>query len=829
MRRVWQVVGCGLVAALLARAADDDLTIARHALADKLYDVAERHAAAWLGQHTDARDGVSALQVLVQALAEEGRHAEVLVRLDAHADVVAAATDSGLFAFWRALAQLETGRIELAQQTALAVSADKTAPEYAAALRRVAARARMSAGDMDGALRLFAEVDRNDTKLNTRLANLLEWGTALEASGQFAAALAVIERQDHANGIGPAAEQGALLRAKLLQQFKRNADAEELLRHLAADTAASEAGRVRAWIDISGLAQTSGRTNEALIAARAAVKVSRAPDLRRAAAFRLGDLLLSGADTVDEGETRMKAFVREYPEAPDAREAQLRLAAALLRHGRFEHAASEYSVFMETFGDSPRDVEALTGRAQAFIGLGRFGEAANLFQKAHDTTTNRMLRAECLFRAADALLADNRPQQAAQAYRLVYNDYPTSSLALRALFQAADSLERGGDNAQAEKVFRLVSSVNTNGEFHVRAQLRLAALQSARDAVDEAVATYTVILNTTPDPLWRGEALLGRGRANYRAYRFEPALRDSGAAAETAPEVRDEARFLEVMNLYGLRRDEEARQAGIAFIAAFPQSLRLADMLLWLAKYEFNHDHYEAARDRCLEYVVRWPQGPWADAALLWAGRAAFRLTDYTRTVEIMARLWKEFPRSARLAEGRFLQADALVELARFDEAVLLFDEIITRYPESDWVTSAWGRKGDCLFSMGTETAGRFAEAMQAYREMTARRDATPEMLLQAEFKIGRCLEKLKRTDEATEQYYARVILRYIEDRSRGVWYDEAAATWFTRAAFQMADLLTQKGEVEAAVRVLQRVVQAGVPGQVEARQRLERMQNGGR
>jgi tetratricopeptide (TPR) repeat protein len=194
-----------------------------------------------------------------------------------------------------------------------------------------------------------------------------------------------------------------------------------------------------------------------------------------------------------------------------------------------------------------------------------------------------------------------------------------------------------------------------------------------------------------------------------------------------------------------------------------------------------------------------------------------------------MARLWKEFPRSPRLAEGRFLQADALVELARFDEAVLLFDEIVTRYPESDWVTSAWGRKGDCLFSMGTDAADRFAEAMQAYREMMARRDATPEMLLQAEFKLGRCLEKLKRTDEAMEQYYTRVILRFIEDRSRGIWYDEAAATWFTRAAFQMADLLTQKGQPEAAGRVLQRVVQAGVPGQVEARQRLERLQNGGR
>ena len=51
------------------------------------------------------------------------------------------------------------------------------------------------------------------------------------------------------------------------------------------------------------------------------------------------------------------------------------------------------------------------------------------------------------------------------------------------------------------------------------------------------------------------------------------------------------------------------------------------------------------------------------------------------------------------------MQADALCELARFDEAVLLLNEVIARYPESDWITPAWGRKGDALCAV---LAGRF-------------------------------------------------------------------------------------------------------------------------
>jgi hypothetical protein len=38
-----------------------------------------------------------------------------------------------------------------------------------------------------------------------------------------------------------------------------------------------------------------------------------------------------------------------------------------------------------------------------------------------------------------------------------------------------------------------------------------------------------------------------------------------------------------------------------------------------------------------------------------------------------------------------------------------------------------------------------------------------------------------------------------------------------------------QKNDIDAATRVLMRVIQAGVPGQIEARQRLERLQSSGK
>jgi len=341
--------------------------------------------------------------------------------------------------------------------------------------------------------------------------------------------------------------------------------------------------------------------------------------------------------------------------------------------------------------------------------------------------------------------------------------------------------------------------------------------------VDAAVTTYGAALAATTNDAVRLEALLGRGRANYRAYRFEAALQDF-TAASAAPSIDGEAHYWQVMSLYSLGRDDESYRAGEAFLKAFPQSPRLPDLLLWLAKTDYNRARLAEARERFSLYAERWPDGAWGDAALLWAGRAAFRLNDFTGAVEILGRLWKTYPESKRLAEGRFVQADALCELARFDEAVLLLNEVITRYPESDWVAPAWGRKGDALFSLGVDNPVRFEEAVAAYREMLGRRDLTPAMALQGEFKIARCLEKLKRNDEAVEQYYTRVILRFPEARTQGL-PDADAAVWFARAAFNAAELLIQKGDTAAAARILRRVADTDVPGQAEARQRLERLE----
>ncbi len=814
---------------LVSRAADEDLVAARNAVHDRLYPVAVTHARSYLNSvQTHPADGIEALQLLLQALAEQRQYGEMLTSLDASAAVVNAVPETGVFVFWRALALLELGKPRECIETAEAALAQKIVTENIDALQRLVARARLALGDTGAAYTIYAELDKRTTNSVTRAETLLEWAYALEKAGRVGDALAVLARQLELNTLGPATDAGRLTYGRLLAQQQRQADAEATLRTLGQNKAAEEFSRVQAWVEVSQLALAAGRTNDALAAARAANDLAVRPESRTLAAFQVADLLLANAATLDEGVTRMKAYVRAFPEGPMASAAQFRLAEALLRQARYEPAAAEYRVFLETFSDDhTREAIARAGLGAALFHLSRNGEAANMFLKACDCATNDLLRASCLFQAGDALLAAGQFRQAADTYRRVYTNYPYSTQAPLAMFQTADSLERAGDTDGALTAFTLAAQRCGRSDLAVQALLRLAALQASRALLDQAIETCSQVLGMTTNAAPRSEALMGRGHAHFRAYHFDVAASDFAAAGELQPALRADAEFWRTLCLYKLDRDEDARASALAFIGTYTNSTQLSEMVLWLAKFDYNRNRLDEASQRLLQYADTWPHGTWADAAVLWAGRVAFRRADYTNSVNLMSRLQREYPQSPRFAESRFVQGDALCMLARYEEAVLVFDEIISRYVDSDWVTPAWARKGDSLFALGSDKPARYDLAMKAYREVLGRRDAAPEMILQAEFKIGRCLQKKQQVDAAIDQYYSHVVLRYLDDRQKGIYYSEAASAWFVQAAFQAAELLEQKKQIDQAVRVLNRVVQSNAPGREEAQQRILRLRNG--
>ena len=811
-----------LMFAAFCCASAGELETAQAALQDRLYPIAQTHAEKVLHSASDPARSAAALLVLLEAQSLQGKSAEMLKTLTTYDAVIRLAPIPEAFCYWHAQALFNAGRpTETIREVESGI---KKASPYADALRRIGARAKQASGDQAGAFILFAEVDKTSTNALTRADNALEWALALDRAGRSDAAVDVLKTQAELGVQNVAMSDGALLRGRILMRMGRPSEATMLFNQLAMSERVAESARVQALLEMSVYTFDSGKTNEAIAYARSAYERAQQPETRRLAGFRLGDLLSSDLTTIDEAEKLVKSLVRDFPEATESMRAQLKLADSLLQAKRPERAAAEYRIFLETYPSSALDAQVLQGRGWALFQLGRFTESSSVFLRASELATNEEEITECRFKQGDALLADARYNDAALVYAKLAEDVPHSAYSGRALFQSADCLERAGLSAEACARYLKVAETYPDRDVAPKALLRLAALQAEANDYEKAVRTYTSLLESSKQKGVRVEAWMGRGKVHYRMYRFDAAMQDFASVAESEPKRRDEARFLLTLCLYGLGRDKEARAAGASFLLDFPESARLPDMMLWLGKFDFNHGKFADARRFFLEYVSRWPGNSWADAALLWAARAAFSETDFTGAVELVTRLVREYQQSLRLLEARLVQADALMELARFDEAVLLLDQITAQTQEGEWANAALLRKGDCLFALGANNEIRYKEALYAYRELLFQASLTPTLTLQLHYKVGRCLEKLKRLDEAIDEYYSEVMIRYQDERAHGVWQDETSTSLYVRSAFNAAELYEQKSQPEQAIRVLQRVIQAGVSGGDEARQRIERL-----
>jgi hypothetical protein len=118
----------------------------------------------------------------------------------------------------------------------------------------------------------------------------------------------------------------------------------------------------------------------------------------------------------------------------------------------------------------------------------------------------------------------------------------------------------------------------------------------------------------------------------------------------------------------------------------------------------------------------------------------------------------------------------------------------------------------------------RYRQALAAYRTLLREKALSPSLRIAAAFKVGRALEKLHLGAEAVDQYYVQVVTAYCDGLRDGTWYDADARTFFSRAAFVLADFYEARGESRQAVRVLEYVIRADVPAAAEARRRIARL-----
>lgn len=799
------------------------LTAAQAALEDGLYDLAQKQAEDLLRTEGGAAvERGDATVVLVRALYGLHRFGDMLSRLDEHS-ISLPTSEPGALAYWHAVAHYEAGHPKNAVDEIRGFSAHFPGSSLIPRAARLEAWCNLKEGRANEALAVFEQFDRQFGVTEEGAANLLDWGQALLFNGNAAGARTVLEKLMKHTPVTPPVQDGKLWLARAFVAEGKWEQAWNLLNLTASDVTLRADRRALAWMTLSEVNAAQSNFEAAVTSASKGVELAPTPYLKNRGRALWGRWLLRQGK-VTEGAAMLRPVIAQLTDDPLSGDLQLELAGTYYSLKQPDKAAEEYQYYLETFTRETGRLTAFRGRGLALWDLHRFAEAASMFDKAASLSTDPAMREALLVKAADAMYANLQFSLAASAYERILVDFPSTSLTPQVLFQCGDSLARQSQWAAAEARFReLVRSFPEN-PLAERALLRIAEMKEEQgpSAMRAAMAAYSEVMNVYPAGALFPEALHRHGLAAYQIGEIDVALKDFTRVVTDYPtnRVAPQADFMRGWALYMGGQEEASLKVCKTFVDRYPDSEWTAGVMFWIGEYAYNHANYGEAEAQFIKLAEKSPQDPLADQSLIWAGRAAMRQKEYLRAVDIFSRLARIYPASPRLAEARFLQGDSLSELGEFSRAILVFDDLIAKFPGNTLVGAAWGRRGDCQFTLGATDAKRYDEAITSYRSVARSEGTTFDLELQAEYKIGRCYDKLGRRSDALEQYYTRVVVRYLAAKAP----DPAAAVWFTKAAFSAADILELDKNWKRAIKVLERVVEARVPAGGDARKRIEQI-----
>ena len=787
-------------------------------LADGFFGLAEQQARGVLLDKPNPTEERAAVLLLSHALWGQQRPSEL------H-DLLAAYDDQPGYVYWRARADYERKRYAKGLGT-LAASGERLANSgFHPAALRLQGHMEQELGNAAAAEATYIQFAETYPNHRQRIENLFALAAVYVLQNKLPEAIATYEGLAEETD-RPAAQRAQLKLAHVLYTqgaVENRGRSRALLTELATNVNVRLAYRIDAYVDRAALEEKAADRDAAKQALREAIALS--PDARQRVPLKqaLVRVLLRDGNTA--GALKLLEECRaEAPNQTIAATLQLEKAGALLQAQQFPEADAAYQVYIDVADDSGPLAQAYFGKGLALWALERFSESAGVLDKALKGLHHSAERADALFKAGDAYYRAGQYERAAARYHSFIEQFAAHENIPNALYQLGLTQAEEGQHDAALETFLAVEADYADSPFAEQAALRAADVLRAVDQWEEALAKYTTIGAAYTNVSVVAHSLHQRGLLLYRLGRFAAAQQvfESVVADYATSADAPQASYMRGFCLYLQGQVEEAVETCHAFIRQYPDSQWTPEVIFWLAEQYYNQGNPPAAEPLFVRIATDFKTHRLAPRALYWAGRAAAEQDNYVQAIERFSGVAKNYPHSEVLPQTRFAQGDALSELGEFSRAILAFEEIIKHYPDSHLVNAAWGRKGDCQFSLAVDNPARYGEAMNSFQAILDRPSSPVGLKLQAEYKLGRCLEKTQVPDKAFSRYM-NVVYTFIHEN---VEHSPYTVMWFTRSAFGAATLKERGKAWVEAVHIYERVVEANVPAQDEAVRRAAKIKN---
>ncbi len=798
----------------------------RAALEDGMYELAESNLKVFLADESTLPDAqAEAYIALIRTLYKQKKYEEILTLYKKNADKISPLPQADAFWYWRLAVLYELGDYAQAEKGACDFEKKQSGSRMLGSVKRLRAWCRLKMGDRVSAMHELEAADKIVTCEAEKAVGLLELSKIYASAGMMDKSLSVARDIQKIPVTVKESHEGMYWLATLLADKGETAEAITLLKQLVPMENLASDIKVRSWYMLGRLYGLLKDSEQALNSIANGMALAYDKALKEQGECEIGLLHLSQGN-LKVAMPILKNYIRKDTDSGLSGEIHLKMAKAFLDAGESQQAAEEYQYYLEAFTNVQGAADAYMGKGWALYNSKRYAEAATCFTKAYGMFSLPGRKEQSLFKIADSYSANGQYNIAIESYKTFINEFSKSDMLADAVFQIADCYARLDDLNNALLYYRRVVSSFPGRLLTGDSMLRIADIHAKRKEYSDAVQSYDAVMNQYTNGVLLADSLLGRGMVYFEQGAYEQAIKDFEEVRNkfASTKAAESASFMMGLSCFKTGKSEQAVDMFKDFMVKYPMAKRAPEVLFWIGKHEYNAMKHEESVKYFLALQHKYPTNEYADDALLRAGIALAKSKEYMKANDVFNRLAAEYPAGSVLPEARFAQANVLFELGKLSPSILIYDELINKYPESDLVPSALMRKGDCQFTLGVEDPERYEESVKSFQSVVNHPKSTSELVIQANYKIGRCYEKCSKDTEALEYYYSKVIVSFLDAVDKGVRHTEAAKTWFTRAAFSAADILEARKEMKQVVSILQRVISADVPAAGEASERISRI-----
>lgn len=439
-------------------------------------------------------------------------------------------------------------------------------------------------------------------------------------------------------------------------------------------------------------------------------------------------------DELNRATELFQQYLRQYSGGEHVEAAHYALGWTNFRQRDYAEAATEFTRFLEAYRGAegaefvPYRTDALLRLADSYYALKRYADAIRTYRQVADKAGDY-----ALYQIAQAFYNSGEAFDAISAFRNLRREYPDTEWAEEAQYNLGYIFFQNADYDQAIVEYQTLIDSYPQDPLAAKAQYGIGDALFNAGQSEEAIQAYRVVLERYPESTFVADAAAGIQYALI-------ASGDEDGAGQAVEEfiaehpdspVADELRFRQAEVAYQSGRMDQALADLQQFVRTSNSETLLPEAYFYLGSIYRNRGQ----RDEAISYLKpiadrfassnRFP-----DAAQL-LGELYLEEQQPQDALALYRKLESTPNNDARLlAEARYGQAMALLQLDRQDEAERLLENAIRAAPDAPETLPA---------SLGLarvyEGSNRYEDAARLYRQVVDR--SRDELGAEALYRLG--------------------------------------------------------------------------------------------